>query len=216
MLALPLVPRERRTFTGPTGHLDARLEGPADGRRVLLLHPHPEAGGSMGSRLVYDLATGLADRGHRTIRFDFRGVGQSEGRYDDGIGETADATAVLEALHDEHDAPLVVVGHSFGGGVAVRLASERADDCTVILISTPLRVSGSSLSPIDDARRVMVPCHVLIGSDDPLVPVVDADRLADALPLGRGPDIIENGDHFLTPEHTPAVLEKVTKILDQA
>lgn len=170
----------------------------------------------MGSRLVYDLAAGLAARGHRTARFDFRGVGQSEGGYGDGIGETADAKAVFEAFHQTNDTSPIVVGHSFGGGVALRLAAEVHDVCTLILISTPLRVSGSSLAPIEDARRVMVPCHVLIGSDDPLVPIDDADRLVDVLPRGQGPEIIENGDHFLTPVHTPAVLDKVAEILRHA
>src|SRR5687767_7240387 len=89
---------EARSIAGPSGRLDSRWHGPKDGPPVGLLPPHPPLGGTMGSRLGYDLAVGLAEDGWRVVRFDFRGAGRSEGEYGEGIGETEDALGVLAAV----------------------------------------------------------------------------------------------------------------------
>src|SRR5687768_10097559 len=97
-----------RFIDGPVGRIDTRTHGPPGGAPVLLLHPHPLLGGTMGSRLVYDLAEGLAEAGHRVTRFDFRGVGRSAGEYGEGIGETADTVAVLDFLAAESGRPPIL------------------------------------------------------------------------------------------------------------
>ena len=93
-----MVSAESRFIAGPAGPLDSRWHGPAGGPPIVLLHPHPLGGGTMGSRLVYDLAAALGDAGFRAVRFDFRGVGRSEGTYGEGVGEVEDALAVFDAL----------------------------------------------------------------------------------------------------------------------
>src|SRR5262245_24525826 len=131
-----------RFFEGPAGRLDARMSGPTEGPPVLLLHPHPLFGGTMGSRLVYDLATGLAAVGWRPARFDFRGVGRSQGRFGHGDGEAEDALAVFEAILRETGKVPAVVGYSFGGGVACRIAT-RVQPRRLVLVGAPLAVSDS-------------------------------------------------------------------------
>src|SRR5687768_18191874 len=128
---------ESRSIQGPAGPLDSRWHGPREGRPVVLLHPHPLLGGTMGSRLVFDLAVGLAADGWRAVRFDFRGVGRSAGSYGDGLGETEDAVAVLAAVEAASGGRKpALVGYSFGGAVACRTAAQHpAAAARVVLVA---------------------------------------------------------------------------------
>jgi alpha/beta superfamily hydrolase len=122
----PPVP-ERLTIIGPVGGLEAILEVPAtfDGETVALVcHPHPLHGGTMQNKVVHMTARALQERGIATLRFNFRGVGASEGAFDDGQGETDDALAAADWLvHRFPQAALLVAGFSFGSYVAYRVAS---------------------------------------------------------------------------------------------
>jgi alpha/beta superfamily hydrolase len=198
---------------GPAGRLDARLHGPAAGRPVLLLHPHPLFGGTMGSRLVYDLAAGLGAAGFRALRFDFRGVGRSEGRYAHGVGEAADARAAWDHLRAATGQAPAVVGYSFGGAVACRLAAEAAVP-TLVGVAAPVDVMESRLAPLDDARRCTAGrVHLVAGEGDPLVPFEDARRLAAAFPRPASLSLIPGGGHFLEPARNPEVLADVLPVL---
>lgn len=201
---------ETRSFDGPAGRLDARLHGPPDGAPVLLLHPHPRHGGSMGTRFVYTLARALADAGWRAVRFDFRGVGRSDGAYDEGRGETEDAVAVWDALAAEGDAP-AVVGFSFGAAVAIRLAGRRPVP-RLVLVAPPRRPLAARMDPVADARAVGCPAHVLVGSADEQVPVADAKAVCDALPAGRF-RVLDGVDHLLTPTHHATAVAAVLAAL---
>ncbi len=200
--------REAFSIDGPAGCLDCRRRGSGD--VVLLLHPHPAFEGSMGSRLIYDLAKHLAANGYEAVRFDFRGVGRSEGDYDHGDGEVQDAMAVFDEVK-----PRFVVGFSFGGGVALRLARHRSPDA-ILLVATPPEVTASNLCPMEDAADVDIPVHIVVGDEDPYVSVADAERLAGALPQGSGPTIIEGAGHFLEPSFNDQVANAVTRWLAQA
>ncbi len=202
---------------GPSGRLDGRVHGPMDGQPVLVLHPHPQFGGSMGSRLVYDLAVGLADAGFRVVRFNYRGVGRSEGSYGEGVGEVEDAEAVYDVLRGESGRDPVVVGFSFGGGVAVRLCASRGP-AALVLVATPSKLLESSLVPLEEAAGVGCPSHVVVGSRDGFVSVEDAKAMQGALGVGgAGLTVLEAAGHFLEPSHNgravAAVLEAVRGLL---
>ncbi|MCA1819754.1 MAG: alpha/beta fold hydrolase [Halobacteriales archaeon] len=201
-----------RTFAGPAGRLDARLHGPADGAPVLLLHPHPQWGGTMGSRLVHDLAGAIAAAGHLAVRFDFRGVGRSQGMYGQGVGESADAAAVFDALQTETGEGAAVVGYSFGGAVACRLASERPVR-RLVLVGTPLRLTESLLVPMEDAHRVRAPTHIVVGDRDGFVPVPDAEALAAAFSPPAEVTVLPGAGHFLEPSHNPRAVAAVLAAL---
>ncbi len=204
-------PRASRSFDGPVGALDARVHGEASLAPVLLLHPHPVFGGTMGTRFVYRLAQAIAEAGHQAIRFDFRGVGRSEGQYGHGEGEVEDAVAVWDALKQESGQAPWVIGFSFGAGVAARLATLRPVP-GVILVSVPARVRESTLAPIEDAPHIACPAHVIIGTKDAQVPPADAVAVHGAIP-NAGLTELDGADHFLTPTHHDRAVGAVLEAL---
>ncbi|MCG8294935.1 alpha/beta hydrolase [Pseudomonas entomophila] len=109
---------------GPCGPLEALYLDVADARgAVLICHPNPVQGGTMLNKVVSTLQRMARDAGYVTLRFNYRGVGQSAGSHDMGAGEVADAEAVAAWLREQHpELPLVLMGFSFGGFVATSLA----------------------------------------------------------------------------------------------
>lgn len=203
---------ESRFFQGPAGRLDARLHGPEEGRPVLILHPHPLFGGTMGSRLVYDLAKALGGAGFRAVRFDYRGVGRSEGGYGHGDGEVEDAVAVFDALAAETGHVPAVVGYSFGGGVACRLATLR-QPARLVLVATPSPLTQSTLVPTADAPKVRCPAALVFGDRDELAPAAGARELAAAFRPPAKLTFLDGAAHFLEPSHNPRAVAAVLEAL---
>jgi len=115
----------RGEITGPAGRLSVAvdtIEGLPSRGLAVVCHPHPLHGGTMDNKVVQTVARALAQRGWRTVRFDYRGVRESEGTYGEGRGETDDALAVV-AAHRVLGEPLVLAGFSFGGFVAANAAT---------------------------------------------------------------------------------------------
>jgi alpha/beta superfamily hydrolase len=112
---------------GPAGRIECAVDSPAGTPRgvALVCHPHPQHGGTMDNKVVQTLARAFLQLGWRTVRFNFRGVGKSEGAWDEGRGEVEDALAVLRAQQAADGAApaLLLAGFSFGGYVAAELAS---------------------------------------------------------------------------------------------
>lgn len=199
---------DSRFLQGPAGRLDARLHGPRDGEPILLLHPHPLFGGTMGSRLVYDLAVGLADAGHRVLRFDFRGVGRSEGTYGEGLGEIGDALAAFDALAVETGKTPAVVGYSFGAAVACALAGRRTPMRT-ILVAMPVDVLQSRLDPAADAPHATGPVHLVVGDRDEFVTVAQAQAVARRFEPSAKVSVLPDAGHFLEPSHNARAVAAV-------
>ena len=119
---------ERLAIEGPAGALEAVLEDPgaAGISYAVVCHPHPLYGGTMDNKVVTTVARALQDAGMPTLRFNFRGVGASDGAFDRGSGETADADAVASWGAEQWPGrSLVLAGFSFGAYVALRLAQPR-------------------------------------------------------------------------------------------
>lgn len=117
---------ERRVcFAGPAGALEVAFNVPESPARgiALVAHPHPQQGGTLDNKVVQTLAKTFAALGYAAVRFNFRGVGASQGEFDDGIGETEDALAALAGAQLEFGAlPVVLAGFSFGSFVQTRVA----------------------------------------------------------------------------------------------
>lgn len=114
--------------TGPAGSLECALDALAVAPvgLAVVCHPHPLHGGTMDNKVVQTLARALLQLGWSTVRFNFRGVGRSEGVWDDGRGEVDDALAVI-AQHRRADQPLLLAGFSFGAYVAAEAAARLPD-----------------------------------------------------------------------------------------
>jgi len=111
---------------GPAGRLECALDAPDGSARgvALVCHPHPQFGGTMDNKVVQTLARAFVQLGWRSVRFNFRGVGASEGGWDEGRGEVDDALAVLAAYRTvELAQPFLLAGFSFGGYVAAAAAA---------------------------------------------------------------------------------------------
>jgi alpha/beta superfamily hydrolase len=136
-------------IAGPAGRLEALIEEPADvplRYAAVVCHPHPLFGGTLHNKVVHTLARSLRTGGAATLRFNFRGVGASEGRHDDGVGETADTlAAVAWARARWPSRPLLLAGFSFGAAVAIRAAAA-ADPLWLISVAPAVdRVSFEGL-----------------------------------------------------------------------
>jgi uncharacterized protein len=119
----------RMHITGPTGQLECAVDEPeqtpARGLAVVC-HPHPLHGGTMDNKVAQTLARAFVQLGWCTVRFNFRGVGESEGAWDEGRGEVEDALAVI-AHHRQNHADFILAGFSFGGFVAAEAARQLPD-----------------------------------------------------------------------------------------
>ena len=110
-------------FNGPEGRLEGRYQ---PGRSptspiALMLHPHPQHGGTMNNKVVYTLHHTFARRGFAVLRFNFRGVGRSQGSFDRGEGELSDAAAALDWLqtYNPNAVACWIAGFSFGAWIAI-------------------------------------------------------------------------------------------------
>jgi len=110
---------------GAAGRIEVRVNDPGESRRgiALVAHPHPLHGGTNENKVVTTLARVFFDAGHVVARPNFRGVGESQGEFDHGLGETEDLLLVMARLRERHGPlPAVLAGFSFGGFVASRVA----------------------------------------------------------------------------------------------
>jgi alpha/beta superfamily hydrolase len=140
---------ERLSISGPIGAIEAIAEDPgeAGSHYAVVCHPHPLFGGTMDNKVVFTVARALQETGIPTLRFNFRGVGESAGVYDEGRGETADADAVAAWGEQRwRGRRLVVAGFSFGAYVAVRLAQKRATE-RLITVAPPVNLFDFSGLP---------------------------------------------------------------------
>jgi alpha/beta superfamily hydrolase len=110
----------REQIAGPAGRIECAIDRPAAAARGLAIacHPHPQFGGTLDNKVVQTLARAFVDLGYESWRPNFRGIGESEGVYDEGRGEVEDLLAVYEKIH-----PSVLAGFSFGAAMQAMLAT---------------------------------------------------------------------------------------------
>jgi hypothetical protein len=199
----------RVAFGGPAGRLEGLFEEPAGEvlGTAIVCHPHPLHGGTMQNTLVHRTARALRAAGLATLRFDFRGVGGSEGTHDGGAGadgEEGDAAAALDALAERH--PRVeqwAAGYSFGAKTVCALATRDARIRRLVLVAPPLALHDCSA-----LERLERPALVVLGSEDPFGSAADLRRLHPRLPDRIEVREVEGADHLFR-GRTPAVEELV-------
>ena len=133
---------ESLLLDGAAGKIEALLEEPESTAREISLvcHPHPLYGGSMHNKVVYRMARGLRRAGSVVLRFNYRGVGLSEGAHDHGAGELEDAHLLMDWLRARYpELPYSIAGFSFGSRIALRLGCARQQVRRVIAVGVPTR-----------------------------------------------------------------------------
>jgi alpha/beta superfamily hydrolase len=183
------MPEEPLLISAGEVTLEARYDFRDARRGALVCHPHPEYGGEMSNNVVRAAIKAFGSLGWTTLRFNFRGVGQSSGRYSEGLGEREDVRAAYNFLKGKGLRDIVVAGYSFGGWVAAN-ALNNLDPYGLVLISPPIAVMEVCL------RDLEVPCWILYGDRDPFCPEEQLRTLIEATPCVEGSFAIKGADHF--------------------
>jgi uncharacterized protein len=201
-MALPRA--ERIAIPGPAGPLQVLIEMPPEESGEshgvaafgVVCHPHPLMGGTLDNKVVYTLARAFQQHGAPAIRFNFRGVGESGGSYDEGRGEAADALAVIDwGRRRWPDAAVWLAGFSFGGAVAVRIAAQAKAARLVAVAPAIDRIDPVSGPP------PLCPWLIVQGdADDVVAPeaVLGWARSLEAAPGVRPPrvQVLRGASHF--------------------
>jgi alpha/beta superfamily hydrolase len=159
-MAKPAVLKEALTLSGPAGRLEALLETPrdCDGRAIAVLcHPHPQFQGTMLNKVVHTMGRAANDLRAPALRFNFRGVGASDGDFAQGRGEADDALAVIDWARENYPgAALWLCGFSFGAMVACRAALVARPDWLVSIAPPAERMAGLLEGREPDGRWLVI------------------------------------------------------------
>ena len=192
-------------FPGPEGRLEGRFHPGLRPRApvALILHSHPQAGGTMNNKIVQLLYQTFVKRGFATLRFNFRGVGKSQGVFDNGIGELSDAASALDwvqQIHPEAEQTWVA-GVSFGAWIGMQLLMRRPEITGFISVAPPANMYDFSF---------LAPCPssglIVNGTADRVAPPKDTATLVGKLREQKGITVtheeIEGADHFFRDDET--------------
>jgi len=203
-------------FAGPSGRLEGKYQHQKHKTApiALILHPHPQHGGTMNNRVVYEMFYAFQRRGCSVLRFNFRGVGRSQGVFDGGIGELSDAAAALDWLQTMNPGAQTcwVVGFSFGAWISMQLLMRRPEIHAFITIAPPANIYDFPF---------LAPCPasglIVHGRNDQVSPEADVQKMVDRLNAQRGIKItqvkIEGANHFFD-QNLPELVKTVEDYLD--
>ncbi len=181
------------TIEGPAGAIEILAEGfdrPFRGVAIVC-HPHPLHGGTMNNKVVHFVARTMRELGLATVRFNFRGVGASEGSFDHGAGETHDLLAVTDWLRSRHPGvPLWLAGFSFGAYVALRGVTQR-DFSRLVTIAPAVHLYDFS-----EIELPRVPWLLIQGDADEVVPVEEVRKWIRSLPKRPRAIYLKGVSHF--------------------
>jgi alpha/beta superfamily hydrolase len=186
-------------INGPAGRIEGKYHQGSNPKApvALVLHPHPLHGGTMNNKVAYALYKAFVNNGFSVLRINFRGVGKSQGKFDNGVGELLDATAVMNWLHDQNmeSSDYWVAGFSFGSWISLQLVMRRPEIENYILVAPPVNKYDFNF---------IVPCTssglVVQGDKDEISKESDSAKLVEKLAARDGAEIayktVTNADHF--------------------
>ncbi len=186
-------------MNGPAGRLEGRYSHSKvpNAPIALLLHPHPQHGGTMNNRIVYTMFHAFTKRGYSALRFNFRGVGRSQGTYDRGEGELSDAASALDWLqtYNPNASACWIGGFSFGAWIGMQLLMRRPELDGFLSVAPPANMFDFSF---------LAPCPasglIVHGDRDEIVPEASVTRLVNKLSSQKDIKIdyrrVEGANHF--------------------
>jgi alpha/beta superfamily hydrolase len=186
-------------FTGPAGRLEGRYQ-PARKKGApiaIVLHPHPQFGGTMNNQIVYNLYYAFANRGFATLRFNFRGVGRSQGTFDHGQGELSDSAAALDWVQSVNPEARTcwIAGISFGAWIGMQLLMRRPEIEGFVSIAAPAnRFDFTFLAPCPSSGLFV---H---GAQDRVAPIKEVMGVIEKVKTQKGIQIehavVDGANHF--------------------
>ena len=186
-------------FNGPDGRLEGRYHQSKkpDAPIAIVLHPHPLHGGNMNNRVVFIMFNSFVERGFSVLRFNFRGVGRSQGAFDNGVGELSDAAYAFDWMQQfNSNSPFCWIGgYSFGALISMQLMMRRPEIEGFVSISPPAGTEDFSF---------LAPCPssglIIHGDKDTHVPLDAVKKLAQKLDGQKNISvnlcIVKGADHF--------------------
>lgn len=211
-------------FAGPAGRVEGRYAEPKreNAPIALILHAHPRAGGSMQDRVTVQLYQIFTRFGFATLRFNFRGIGRSQGVFDNGMGELSDAAQALDYLQslNPNAEQCWVAGYSFGAWIGLQLLMRRPEIDGFIAISPPANHYDLSF---------LAPCPasglIVYGTKDGVSPPSDVERVVSKIRTQKNIKVdhqaVEGADHFYrnpqdkTVDYLPEIESKVSAYLER-
>ena len=186
-------------FNGPDGRLEGRYHQSKNPNApiAIVLHPHPLHGGNMNNRVVFIMFNNFVERGFSVLRFNFRGVGRSQGTFDNGVGELSDAAYAFDWMQQiNSNSPFCWIGgYSFGALISMQLMMRRPEIEGFVSISPPAGTEDFSF---------LAPCPssglIIHGDKDTHVPLDAVKKLAQKLDgqknISVNLSIVKGADHF--------------------
>jgi alpha/beta superfamily hydrolase len=197
-------------LNGPAGRLEALLDEPAAARgvnaeglveasrsaglraAVVFAHPHPQFGGTVHTKVVYQSSKALTRIGCAVLRFNFRGVGRSEGEFDNAMGEQQDFRAAVDFMHQRYpDLPIWAAGMSFGSYVG--LTDGAGDERVQILLGVAVPAGRYDFTAVRESTK---PKFLIHGERDDVAPLKDVRRLYAELAEPKELVVIDGADHL--------------------
>tara|TARA_Y100001970_G_scaffold283401_2_gene398486 strand:+ start:107855 stop:108511 length:657 start_codon:yes stop_codon:yes gene_type:complete len=186
-------------INGPEGRLEGRYHHSKEENApiALILHPHPQHGGNMNNKIVYTMFQTFRQLGFCVLRINFRGVGRSQGSFDEGLGELSDAASVLDWMqtHNPNARSCWIAGFSFGAWIGMQVLMRRPEIQGFISISPPAnKYDFAFLAPCPSSGLIIQ------GDKDDIVPEHDTAGLVKKLQQQKhitiDYQIIKSADHF--------------------
>lgn len=182
--------KEERISFESAGLTIEGLYAPGDGSKgVVVTHPHSLMGGSMANNVVDAIVSAFHNHGHTTLRFNFRGVGRSEGRFDDGVGEQEDVKGAIGFLKEKGLNEIILAGYSFGAWVNSRVLAGYDGLSDVIMVSPPI-----DFVPFDFSHLAGKCGLIICGDSDQFCPLPSLENIVQH--VGCRLEVVRGADHF--------------------
>ncbi len=186
---------------------------------LVLCHPHPLFGGNMDDSRLLALSNAAVNKGFNILRFNYRGVGKSQGKFGQGIGEIQDTIAALSLLRSHphtDDSRIALLGYSFGGSIAIAAAMD-ANPAALVAISARYRMPDLDPNLVTEAiRYVNCPSYIIHGRDDATVNYVESEAIYAHLQVEeKYLRLIKGANHFWTRKLDSIILMILTFLKDK-
>jgi len=203
-------------LNGPAGHLEAVLNTGLDDApfAALVCHPHPPSGGTLHHKVVYRAMKTLNGFGLPVLRFNFRGVGHSQGVHDHGHGEQDDVRAALDWLAHNLGKPILLAGFSFGANIGLRAGCGDPRVRGVLGLGLPVQAENRNYN-YDFLPNCTVPKLFVCGDHDQFAPQGVLEQVLQTAPEPKQIVWVEGADHFFQgiPEAPGSKLEQLQQAI---